>query len=131
MDSSYEQVDQLKNAISEAFADEDTVNLVTYKIDISPADPQGAAAPNTSSLNLKSRESNEINNGTMLAAFYPQDETEAADTDAEDKPGVDTTAPAVSERRRRRRCGYQCTHFGRNTDECGQGSQCAFERTRY
>ncbi|WP_236622227.1 protein translocase subunit SecD [Novipirellula maiorica] len=93
VDSSYEQVDQLKNAISEAFAKSESVNLVTYRIDISPTDPDAPLAPKSSSLKPSDA------NGTKLAVFYPQDEAET-DTVAVDEEDAEaeSTTPAISDR---------------------------------
>src|SRR5690606_26620424 len=64
VDSSFEKVDQLKDAISAAFAQEDTVNLVTYKIDISGGETKPPVAPNASSMNPPRAE--RLDNGTRL-----------------------------------------------------------------
>ena len=65
VDSSFARVDDLKSAIVKAFADDNSVGLVTYNITISPASKnnQSLFAPPS--------------NGVMLAATYPQEEASA------------------------------------------------------
>ena len=77
VDSSFEKVEQLKAAISKAFADEPSVNLVTYTIDITTTDSN-----ETSSL-YRNRSSDR--NGTMLTVMRPQalPETTAETPDGE------------------------------------------------
>ncbi|TWU42326.1 protein translocase subunit SecD [Novipirellula artificiosorum] len=79
VDSSFEKVDQLKAAIAKAFAASDSVNLVTYKIDITPADP------NTSFNSRGIRRSEADENGVMLAVMRPQ-LAPATTSDAADAP---------------------------------------------
>ncbi|WP_231617251.1 protein translocase subunit SecD [Novipirellula aureliae] len=89
VDSSFEKVEQLKAAISKAFAEEPSVNLVTYTINITATDP------NETSLFYRNRGSDR--NGTMLAVMRPQAlpettaeeivETAAEETDTEGDSG--------------------------------------------
>ncbi len=76
VDSSFEEVDQLKNAIQQAFSDDGSVGLVSYQIAIKPAD-----SPETSSSMMRTRSQKRNDNGVMLTAFYPQDDA-ATDTDS-------------------------------------------------
>ena len=104
VDSSFEDVEQLKEAISKAFADDGSVGLVSYKVQIKPAgDANSRIRQRSKSLN---------SNGVMLTSFTPQDDPEApaadtaesteteADEDAEpvddDSPSEDAAAPSTS-----------------------------------
>ncbi|WP_146403666.1 protein translocase subunit SecD [Planctomycetes bacterium CA13] len=81
VDSSFPTVELLKTAVAEAFKAEDSVHLVTYKIDITPADV------NESSSMRHRRRSVADDNGVMLAVMYPQALPEAT-TDNETVPGT-------------------------------------------
>ncbi len=93
VDSSFARVDDLKSAIVKAFADDNSVGLVTYNITITPADKnnQSFFAPSA--------------NGVMLAAAYPQEEAvaegeapAAADSsDAQTPPATTAGQPVAPE----------------------------------
>ncbi|MFK8110826.1 MAG: protein translocase subunit SecD [Rubripirellula sp.] len=76
VDSSFEQVNDLKSAISKAFADDGSVGLVTYNISITPAGDQSSTTRR--------------DNGVMLTAARAQ-EAEPAEGDAA------PSAPEVSD----------------------------------
>ena len=72
VDSSFEQVDKLKKAVEEAFSEEQSVGLITYNVEISPAgDPQSRVTPSTK-------------NGVMLTAAQADDATADSDTEKVD-----------------------------------------------
>jgi SecD/SecF fusion protein len=81
VDSSLESVDDLKSRIGEGFAADGTLKLVTYEVEISPADP--------------SQSYRSIGNATSLVAFRPQEAPAEGDavTDnaavAEESPATD------------------------------------------
>ncbi|QDT09918.1 protein translocase subunit SecD [Stieleria marina] len=79
VDSSFEEVDQLKDAIRKAFEEDGSVGLVSYNVAIKPADQSNASK-------FKSRSKTKNGNGVMLTAFYPQDDVE---TDAAADPPTD------------------------------------------
>jgi SecD/SecF fusion protein len=95
VDSSFENVNDLKDAIQAAFADAGDANLVTYKVKISPAgDSSSLRSPSRSELNSPS-----TSNGVMLTAARAQDatdveatEAEATETDASDSDAADNEA---------------------------------------
>lgn len=88
VDSSIEDVDTLKELIGQGFAADGSLNLVTYELDITPADPPGQSQILSG-------------NGTMLVFARAQDETqpEAAAPEATEEPAeapaTDETAPAT------------------------------------
>ncbi|KAA1259561.1 bifunctional preprotein translocase subunit SecD/SecF [Rubripirellula obstinata] len=70
LDSSEEKVDLLKKAVAEAFAEDNSVDLITYNVKISPSgDPQSRVSPVTS------------DNGIMLVAAQADAETADTETD--------------------------------------------------
>ncbi len=73
VDSSFERVDDLKAAVAKAFAEDDSVELVTYNISITPAGRSGMNSPRS------------VTNGVMLTAARAQQDDAPADTD--DGPG--------------------------------------------
>ena len=85
VDSSFENVTDLKDAIQAAFADTGDASLVTYKVKISPVgDASSLRPPSRSELDSPS-----TSNGVMLAAARAQDavDSDTADSEAmEDKP---------------------------------------------
>jgi SecD/SecF fusion protein len=84
VDSSIEDVDTLKELIGQGFAADGSLNLVTYELDITPADPPGQSQILSG-------------NGTMLVVARAQDETqpEAAAAEATEEPAPATEEPAA------------------------------------
>ena len=83
LDSSVEKVDLLKKAVAEAFAEDGSVDLITYNVKISPAgDPQSRVQPKSS------------DNGTMLVSAQADDDQ--ADDEAEEATSEDPAEAAVS-----------------------------------
>jgi SecD/SecF fusion protein len=82
VDSSLENVDDLKSRIGEGFAADGTLKLVTYEVEISPADP--------------SQSYFSIGNATSLVAFRPQEEV-PADGDAAADDVVQSDGSAASD----------------------------------
>jgi len=70
VDSSLESVDDLKSRIGEGFAADGTLKLVTYEVEISPADPTQSYFS--------------IGNATNLVAFRPQEVPAEGDVVADD-----------------------------------------------
>jgi len=70
VDSSLESVDDLKSMIGEGFAADGTLKLVTFEVEISPADP--------------SQSYRRIGNATSLVAFRPQETPAEGDAVADD-----------------------------------------------
>ena len=102
VDSSIDQVEDLKAAIQKAFEQDPSVNLVSYNVEIKPAD-----APTSMLQQPRSKNMNRDNgdNGVMLAAFFAQDETAAGDdaaptaddSDESDSPSESEEADSESE----------------------------------
>lgn len=97
IDSSLDSVDDLKTRISDGFAADESMKLVTYSVEIEPAGeekpsdkPAGEVPPAEEKTSRILREDSEV----RLVAFRPQ---ETADTDAIDTGAIDskpdTTAP--------------------------------------
>jgi SecD/SecF fusion protein len=83
VDSSLEDVNELKSAVERAFAAHDEARLVTYSVSITPTGDQSRRA---------------TSNGTMLVVARAQDEPQAVPLTppADDQP-VESEAPAVNE----------------------------------
>lgn len=96
VDSSYENVDDLKNAIQTAFQQEDSVGLVSYTVKVKGGPEASGPVGQSSSIIPARSDRLSSDNGVMLTAFHPQD---AADTDtAQDAPAAEETpAPAETE----------------------------------
>lgn len=108
IDSSVERVEDLKRVIQEGFAASESVGLVTYSVDITPADLPGAtpedAAPEaeeTSSSDpaepseTSTSQWQSVDNGVMLVVAQADDEEEAAaeETNADDAAETEADAP--------------------------------------
>lgn len=106
IDSSVERVEDLKRVIQEGFAASESVGLVTYSVDITPADLPGAtsedAAPEaeeTSSSDpaepsgTSTSQWQSVDNGVMLVVAQADDEDAAEETNAEE--AVETEADAA------------------------------------
>ena len=80
VDSSFDRVEKLQEAIAKAFAADPSVNLVTYKVKITPADSRidQSSLPSSS-------------NGVMLTAARAQDET----PEEGESPAAETEQPAA------------------------------------
>ncbi|NNE00679.1 MAG: protein translocase subunit SecD [Pirellulaceae bacterium] len=87
VDSSFEEVDELKDAIQQAFAADAAVNLVSYKIAIKPAG-------DANSRRIRLRSDRSEFNGVMLTAMRAQEDPEATDAQAaaDQAPDADSTA---------------------------------------
>ncbi|GAB5513347.1 protein translocase subunit SecD [Rhodopirellula baltica] len=106
IDSSVERVEDLKRVIQEGFAASESVGLVTYSVDITPADLPGAtsedAAPEaeeTSSSDpaepseTSTGQWRSVDNGVMLVVAQADDEEAAAEeTNAEEAPETEADA---------------------------------------
>ncbi len=105
IDSSVERVEDLKRVIQEGFAASESVGLVTYSVDITPADLPGAtsedAAPEaeeTSSSDpaepseTSTSQWQSVDNGVMLIVAQADDEDAAEETNAEEAPETEADA---------------------------------------
>ncbi|EKK03508.1 SecF protein [Rhodopirellula baltica SH28] len=105
IDSSVERVEDLKRVIQEGFAASESVGLVTYSVDITPADLPGAtsedAAPEaeeTSSSDpaepseTSTSQWQSVDNGVMLVVAQADDEEAAEETNAEEAPETEADA---------------------------------------
>ncbi|EGF27034.1 protein translocase subunit SecDF [Rhodopirellula baltica] len=105
IDSSVERVEDLKRVIQEGFAASESVGLVTYSVDITPADLPGAtsedAAPEaeeTSSSDpaepseTSTSQWQSVDNGVMLVVAQADDEEAAEETNAEEAAETEADA---------------------------------------
>jgi SecD/SecF fusion protein len=83
VDSSLEDVSELKAAVEKAFAEDDSVNLVTYNISIKPTGSGSYWKPSITN-----------SNGVMLTAAYAQDEATSDEKPAE-TPGTAADSPTL------------------------------------
>ena len=85
LDSSEEKVDLLKKAVETAFAEDDSVDLITYNVKISPSgDPQSSLLPSQRSSS---------DNGIMLVSAQADDE--AVDAEAGSDPAESAVLPSA------------------------------------
>lgn len=113
IDSSVERVEDLKRVIQEGFAASESVGLVTYNVDITPADLPGATqesdAPDTEATSssdpaepseTSTSQWQSIDNGVMLVVAQADDEGEAAaeEADAETTTESENDEPKMENR---------------------------------
>ncbi|MCC9644800.1 protein translocase subunit SecD [Rhodopirellula sp. JC740] len=103
VDSSVDRVDELKQVIQDGFAAADSVGLVTYSVDITPANLDGAtseedapAAEATSSSDPAPSETStsqfqRLDSGMLLVAAQADGEEEAASDEAPEEASADET----------------------------------------